>query len=130
LLFFYTTINAQNKQEFQTPPQSAKPRVWWHWMNGNISKEGDVKNLAEVYLNGKYVQIVWKKPFVVDITNQFNIGKNTLEVKVINSWVNRLVGDAQPGANKITFIPMPLFRADSKTEPAGLLGPVTIHKLK
>lgn len=91
---------------------------------------GDVKNLAEVYLNGKYVQTVWKKPFVVDITNQFNIGKNTLEVKVINSWVNRLVGDAQPGVKKITFIPMPLFRADSKTEAAGLLGPVKINSLK
>src|SRR4030042_354547 len=25
---------------FQDPPESAKPRVWWHWMNGNISKEG------------------------------------------------------------------------------------------
>ena len=25
---------------FITPPQSAKPRVWWHWMNGNIAKEG------------------------------------------------------------------------------------------
>ena len=25
---------------FQTPPDSAKPRVWWHWMNGNITKEG------------------------------------------------------------------------------------------
>lgn len=21
------------QQNFQTPPQSAKPRVWWHWMN-------------------------------------------------------------------------------------------------
>ena len=25
---------------FKNPPQSAKPRVWWHWMNGNITKEG------------------------------------------------------------------------------------------
>jgi hypothetical protein len=25
---------------FQNPPESAKPRVWWHWMNGNITKEG------------------------------------------------------------------------------------------
>ncbi len=91
---------------------------------------GDVKNLAEVYLNGKYVKTVWKKPFVIDITDKFNIGRNTLEIKVINSWVNRLVGDAQPGVNKITFIPMPLFRADSKTEPAGLLGPVKINILK
>ena len=25
---------------FKNPPESAKPRVWWHWMNGNITKEG------------------------------------------------------------------------------------------
>ena len=25
---------------FLNPPESAKPRVWWHWMNGNITKEG------------------------------------------------------------------------------------------
>src|SRR5437016_5844899 len=25
---------------FKNPPASAKPRVWWHWMNGNITKEG------------------------------------------------------------------------------------------
>ena len=25
---------------FLNPPAGARPRVWWHWMNGNISKEG------------------------------------------------------------------------------------------
>ncbi len=30
---------------FQTPPNTAKPRVWWHWMNGNITKEGITKDL-------------------------------------------------------------------------------------
>src|SRR5207249_7453869 len=28
------------KQGFQNPPASARPRVWWHWMNGNITQEG------------------------------------------------------------------------------------------
>ena len=28
------------QRAFQNPPESARPRVWWHWMNGNISKEG------------------------------------------------------------------------------------------
>lgn len=31
---------ASLKSGFQTPPESAKPRVWWHWMNGNISRQG------------------------------------------------------------------------------------------
>ena len=25
---------------FQNPPNGARPRVWWHWMNGNITQEG------------------------------------------------------------------------------------------
>ncbi len=28
------------EREFSNPPQTAKPRVWWHWMNGNITQEG------------------------------------------------------------------------------------------
>jgi hypothetical protein len=28
------------KKGFEDPPSSARPRVWWHWMNGNITKEG------------------------------------------------------------------------------------------
>src|SRR5690349_18517673 len=28
------------KQGFQNPPKAARPRVWWHWMNGNITQEG------------------------------------------------------------------------------------------
>jgi hypothetical protein len=28
------------KSGFENPPDGAKPRVWWHWMNGNITKEG------------------------------------------------------------------------------------------
>jgi len=28
------------RKGFEAPPDSARPRVWWHWMNGNISKEG------------------------------------------------------------------------------------------
>ena len=28
------------KKGFLNPPESARPRVWWHWMNGNITKAG------------------------------------------------------------------------------------------
>ena len=28
------------KSGFENPPESARPRVWWHWMNGNITQEG------------------------------------------------------------------------------------------
>ena len=43
---FFPTASGQQastpslERGFQEPPQSARPRVWWHWMNGNISKDG------------------------------------------------------------------------------------------
>jgi hypothetical protein len=45
LIFGFDIGQAQTRPDslmsgFQNPPQSARPRVWWHWMNGNISKEG------------------------------------------------------------------------------------------
>src|SRR5438445_264229 len=40
---------------FVDPPDSAKPRVWWHWMNGNITKEGiklDLEWMKRVGIGG------------------------------------------------------------------------------
>ncbi len=34
------------KSGFENPPQSARPRVWWHWMNGNITEDGIAKDMA------------------------------------------------------------------------------------
>ena len=33
------------RDSFDNPPQSAKPMVWWHWMNGNITPEGLRKDI-------------------------------------------------------------------------------------
>ena len=30
---------------FANPPASARPHVWWHWMNGNVTEEGIVADL-------------------------------------------------------------------------------------
>src|SRR3954462_12213202 len=37
---------------FLAPPASAKPRVWWHWMNGNITKDGIRKDLQWMHRTG------------------------------------------------------------------------------
>ncbi len=85
---------------------------------------GDVKNLAEVAVNGKPLGIVWKPPFRVDVTGAIKPGGNDVQVKVTNLWVNRLIGDQQPEAKKFTYTTMPFYRADSPLLPSGLLGPV------
>jgi len=33
------------EQGFRTPPDSAKPRAWMHWTNGNVTEEGITKDL-------------------------------------------------------------------------------------
>jgi hypothetical protein len=43
------------EQGFLNPPDSAKPRVWWHWMNGNITREGiklDLEWMKRVGIGG------------------------------------------------------------------------------
>lgn len=78
-------------------------------------------------VNGKSLGIVWKQPFRVDVTNALKAGDNKIEIKVTDLWVNRLIGDAQPGVtNKITYTTMPFYQANSKLLPAGLLGPVKL----
>ncbi|HVT88529.1 MAG TPA: glycosyl hydrolase [Tepidisphaeraceae bacterium] len=32
-------------REFVNPPDSARPRVWWHWTGGNVTLEGITKDL-------------------------------------------------------------------------------------
>lgn len=91
---------------------------------------GDVKNLAEIIVNGKSLGVLWKPPFRLDVTKALKVGQNKIEIKVTNLWVNRLIGDAQPGvSNKITYTTMPFYKADSPLLPSGLLGPVRINSV-
>ena len=92
---------------------------------------GDVKNLAEVAVNGKSLGIVWKPPFRVEVTDAMKPGANTLAIGVTNLWVNRLIGDQQPNVVKKYTFTTPLFgrgfyQAGSPLLPSGLLGPVRV----
>jgi hypothetical protein len=60
---------------------------------------GKVKNLAEVTLNGVLLDVLWKPPFIVEISKAAKPGKNELVVKVTNLWANRLIGDEQEPAD-------------------------------
>jgi hypothetical protein len=91
---------------------------------------GDVKNLAEVSVNGRSFGVLWKTPFVIDITDALHAGENRLEVKVTNAWPNRMIGDKQPGAQRIAYSTFDPFKADSPLLPSGLLGPVTLARIK
>jgi hypothetical protein len=116
---------------------------------------GDVQVMAQVKLNGKDLGILWKPPYRVEVTDAAKIGENTLEVKVTNLWVNRMIGDEnlpedssrnpdgtlkewpqwlQEGkpspTGRTTFTSWRLWKAGDPLQPSGLIGPVTLHVME
>ncbi len=120
--------------------------------NVHISLDlGRVAVMAEVKLNGKDLGVLWKAPFQVDVTDAIKAGENVLEIKVVNLWINRLIGDellpedsernadgtvkqwpqwleegkASP-AGRYTFTSWRLWKKGSPLSESGLLGPVVL----
>ena len=87
---------------------------------------GDVENLAEVSVNGTDLGVVWHAPYRIDVTKALKVERNQLTIKIINAWVNRLIGDQQPNASKITFSDVTPYSASSPLMDSGLIGPVQI----
>jgi hypothetical protein len=112
---------------------------------------GRVQVIAEVKLNGRDLGILWKPPFRVDLTNAARAGANDLEVRVVNLWPNRLVGDdhlpedtewngdnlrrwpqwlldGKPSpTGRLTFTTWKHWRKDDPLLESGLLGPVMLE---
>lgn len=108
---------------------------------------GVVHKLARVKLNGKDLGIVWTPPYRVAVTGKLKPGQNHLEVTVVNTWINRLIGDQQPAdknartlkwdngmlggqpqrAGRYTFTTVQEYNAQSSLQESGLLGPVTLR---
>lgn len=88
---------------------------------------------AKVTLNGKECGVAWCKPWRVEITRALKAGENQLEVEVVNTWPNRLIGDAKlPREQRRTRTNITQYeKPENQTLiPAGLFGPVTISKVK
>src|SRR5690606_35923003 len=54
---------------------------------------GKVANVAVIKVNGIDCGTVWTPPFRVDISKALRPGRNTLEIEVTNTWMNRFIGD-------------------------------------
>jgi hypothetical protein len=88
---------------------------------------GDVKELAEVRLNGKNLGVLWAKPFRVDITDAVRPQNNQLEIEVVNFWPNRIIGDESlPPDKRLTRTNIRKLTKDTPLMPSGLLGPVQV----
>ena len=94
---------------------------------------GEVREVASVRLNGKDLGVIWTKPARVDITEAVKPTGNQLELKIVNLWPNRLIGDdALPPEKQYTKFNMRkyfgkhLFPKGSTLRPSGLIGPVKL----
>jgi hypothetical protein len=142
----YYSGTAVYQKTFVAPPVSAKTK----W----ILNLGAVEVMAEVKLNGKDLGILWKPPYKVDVTSALKPGENQLELKVVNLWVNRQIGDEQlpedsprtargtletwpewvqqekpSPTGRFSFTTHRLWKKKDKLVPSGLIGPVTLQPL-
>ncbi len=113
---------------------------------------GQVEVMAEVILNGKNLGVLWKPPYRVEVTSALRPGENSLEIKVVNLWVNRMIGDEQlpedsdrnsngtlkswppwvgegkpSPTGRFTFTSWRLWKKDDALVPSGLIGPVRLR---
>ncbi len=89
---------------------------------------GRVETMATVTVNGQTFPTLWKPPYRLDIAAALKPGTNDLAVTVVNTWHNRLAGDAAlPAEKRQTWVSKDTVRAKAALQPSGLLGPVTLR---
>ncbi|MDR1814958.1 MAG: hypothetical protein LBR18_08965, partial [Tannerella sp.] len=95
----YFSGTAVYKTHFQCPQSLVKKQL-------SIDL-GKVAVMAKVNLNGKYVGGVWTPPYRLNISGNVKEGVNELEIEVVNTWLNRIVGDCQlpPEERRLNYIP-------------------------
>lgn len=107
---------------------------------------GEVYNLAQVTLNGVELGKLWTAPWSLELTKAIRAGNNYLEIKVVNLWPNRLIGDEQypsdgivnhqwpdwllnnqeRNSKRTSFATYNFYKKDAPLLKSGLLGPVQI----
>ena len=58
LLIVLPSLATLSPEEFRNPPPSARPHTWWHWMNGNVTKDGitaDLEAMAAAGIGGAQI---------------------------------------------------------------------------
>jgi len=98
---------------------------------------GEVRDVAEVFINGKSAGILWKKPYQTDISQLVKTGENELKIEIVNLWVNRMTGDmlsdpkdryCKTNQSYMKSEVWPGGDEPFRIQTAGLLGPVTLIK--
>ena len=141
----YFSGTATYQKTFTVASEMISPQRRWFLDLGKVAV------MAEVKVNGKDFGILWKPPYRADVTEALRAGENSLEIKVVNLWINRMIGDeflaedsdrnpngtlkswpqfvqenkASPTGRE-TFTSWKLWKKDSPLQESGLLGPVRL----
>jgi hypothetical protein len=90
---------------------------------------------AKVRINGKYAGGIWAKPYRVEITDFLKESENIIEIEVVTTWLNRIIGDLRlpDEERRVKIYNDAWYRqpwtADSDLQAAGIIGKVRIiHK--
>jgi hypothetical protein len=119
----YYSGTAYYHKEFKMRKRNAGERIYLDL--------GQVSALAKIKVNGKEMGGVWTFPFRLDVTDAIHDGKNELEIKVVNTWLNRLVGDSKlPAEQRKTWTSFEIYKPTQPLQASGLLGPVKIKSVK
>lgn len=90
---------------------------------------GKVYAMAKVKVNNKEVGGVWTEPYQVNITGMLRKGKNKIEIQVVNTWLNRILGDLYlPEKDRKVFPHTKPWNEKITLQKSGLLGPVKIKR--
>lgn len=88
---------------------------------------GDLSAMAKIKVNGVYVGGVWTTPYQLDVTGKIKKGNNDIEIEVVNTWLNRLIGDLRlPENERIVQSKNNKLKATSTLQKSGLFGPVNL----
>ncbi|MDP2335791.1 MAG: glycosyl hydrolase [Bacteroidota bacterium] len=92
---------------------------------------GSFTAMAKVIVNGTYAGGLWTAPYQLDISKLVKQGENELMIEVVNTWMNRLIGDSKlPIEKRLTWCPVNPYTPSSPLQPSGLFGPVYIQSRK
>lgn len=91
----------------------------------------NVGTMAKVYINGKYAGGVWTAPYRLDVTDFVKDGRNDVKVEVVNTWVNRIVGDMNlPESERETYLFVNHLNSKTPLPPSGIIGKVKFETVK
>lgn len=91
----------------------------------------NVGTMAKVYINGKYAGGVWTTPYKLDVTDFVKDGRNDVRVEVVNTWVNRIVGDMNlPENQRDIYLYVNHLNAKTPLPPSGIIGKVKFETVR